>query len=104
MADRLGRRGLFLVGCVGAAALLFGGIAYVATNLFSGAAGPPRFVTSAPAHVRAAYDYAVGHPEVLSQVTCFCGCMDGDHKSNLDCFIDGVTPKGEVRYDPMGSA
>jgi len=39
---------------------------------------------------RAAYAAAKEIPEVLSQLPCFCGCMDGNmkHKSNLYCFAD----------------
>jgi hypothetical protein len=38
---------------------------------------------------RAAYQVAKDIPEILSQLPCFCGCMDGmGHKSNLYCFAD----------------
>jgi hypothetical protein len=38
---------------------------------------------------RAAYQAAKEIPEVLSQLPCFCGCMDSlKHKSNLYCFAD----------------
>src|SRR5262245_14461728 len=39
----------------------------------------------------AAYVAAKEIPEVLNQLPCFCGCMDGNgigHKSNLYCFAD----------------
>jgi len=38
---------------------------------------------------RAAYQVAKDIPEILSQLPCYCGCMDGlGHKSNLYCFSD----------------
>ena len=38
---------------------------------------------------RAAYQVAKDIPEILSELPCFCGCMDGlGHKSNLYCFAD----------------
>jgi hypothetical protein len=38
---------------------------------------------------RAAYQAAKDIPEILAQLPCFCGCMEGlGHKSNLYCFAD----------------
>ena len=37
--------------------------------------------------VRAAYQFAAEHPEVLSYVPCFCGCERGGHRGNDDCFV-----------------
>jgi hypothetical protein len=39
--------------------------------------------------VREAYQAAADIPEVLSQVECYCGCMqEKGHTSNLFCFKD----------------
>ncbi len=38
--------------------------------------------------VREAYMFAMEHPEILSQIPCFCGCVNLAHKNNLDCFLD----------------
>ena len=40
--------------------------------------------------VRAAYQFAAEHPEVLSYVPCFCGCERGGHRGNDDCFVQGA--------------
>ena len=64
----------------------------------------PEFVLTAPAPVREAYAYALGHPEVLQYIPCYCGCGNKGHTSNQDCFIDQRLPAGRVVYDPMGSA
>ncbi len=61
------------------------------------------FVLESPPPVQEAYVYAVQHPEVLRHLPCYCGCVNLGHASNLDCFVDGRSPKGEVVYDTMGS-
>jgi hypothetical protein len=37
--------------------------------------------------MRATYEFAARHPEVMHYVPCFCGCERGGHKDNHDCFI-----------------
>ena len=49
-----------------------------------------------PDVVRAVYEFAARHPEVLEYVPCFCGCERGGHNSNEDCFIAGRDAKGRV--------
>ncbi len=39
--------------------------------------------------VKAAYEFAARHPEVISYMPCFCGCERGGHTSNESCFIAG---------------
>ena len=46
--------------------------------------------------VRATYEFAARHPEVLEYVPCFCGCERGGHKGNHDCFIAGRDANGRV--------
>src|SRR4051812_22452377 len=41
----------------------------------------------APEVIRAAYQFAADHPEVLSYVPCFCGCQRNGHRGNEDCFV-----------------
>ncbi len=39
--------------------------------------------------VRASYQAARDVPEVLEQMSCYCGCFaSSGHRSNLDCFND----------------
>lgn len=40
-----------------------------------------------PEMVRAAYEFAARHPEVLRYIPCFCGCERGGHRGNEDCFV-----------------
>jgi hypothetical protein len=53
---------------------------------------PPR----PPEVVAAAYQFAAEHPEVLAYVPCFCGCENGGHRGNEDCFVKRRDPKGDV--------
>lgn len=53
---------------------------------------PPR-----PAEVvTAAFQFAAEHPEVLSYVPCFCGCEQGGHRGNHDCFVRSRASNGDV--------
>jgi hypothetical protein len=53
---------------------------------------PPR----PPEVVAAAFHFAAEHPEVLSYVPCFCGCQQGGHKGNHDCFVKSRAANGDV--------
>jgi hypothetical protein len=53
---------------------------------------PPR----PPEVVAAAFQFAAEHPEVLSYVPCFCGCQQGGHKGNHDCFVRSRATNGDV--------
>jgi hypothetical protein len=46
--------------------------------------------------VRASYEFAARHPEVLEYVPCFCGCERGGHRGNHDCFVAGRDADGNV--------
>ena len=73
---------------------------YVATDLPLLPAGAP----SAPrplSVVKAAYEFAGRHPEVIGYVPCFCGCERGGHKSNESCFVAGRR-NGTITWDNHG--
>jgi len=53
---------------------------------------PPR----PPDVVTAAFMFAAEHPEVTSYVPCFCGCQQGGHKGNHDCFVRSRAANGDV--------
>jgi hypothetical protein len=56
-----------------------------------------------PEVVRAVYEFAARHPEVLNYVPCFCGCDRGGHRGNHDCFVSGRSDKGQVTsWEPHG--
>jgi hypothetical protein len=53
--------------------------------------------------VRATYDFAAQHPEVLQFVPCFCGCGSQGHKANESCFVARRDAKGNVlEWDTHG--
>jgi Protein of unknown function with PCYCGC motif len=63
--------------------------------------GPP----ARPAEVvKAVYEFAAEHPEVLGYVPCYCGCeREAGHRGNDDCFVAERNSKGDVtRWDPHG--
>jgi len=53
---------------------------------------PPR----PPDVVTAAFVFAAEHPEVTSYIPCFCGCQQGGHKGNHDCFVRSRAANGDV--------
>jgi len=57
-----------------------------------GVAAAPRSVET----VRAVFEFAAGHPEVLSYVPCFCGCESAGHRNNEHCFVGARDGQGKV--------
>ena len=53
--------------------------------------------------VRATYDFAAQHPEILKYVPCYCGCGSQGHKANESCFVARRDAKGNVlEWDTHG--
>jgi hypothetical protein len=53
--------------------------------------------------VRATYDFAAQHPEILKYVPCYCGCGSQGHKANESCFVARRDTKGNVlEWDTHG--
>ena len=53
--------------------------------------------------VRATYDFAAQHPEILKYVPCYCGCGADGHAANESCFIARRDAKGNVlEWDTHG--
>jgi hypothetical protein len=53
--------------------------------------------------VRATYDFAAQHPEILNYVPCYCGCGSQGHKANEACFVARRDAKGNVlEWDTHG--
>ncbi len=53
--------------------------------------------------VRATYDFAAQHPEILKYVPCYCGCGSQGHKANESCFVARRDAKGNVlEWDEHG--
>ena len=60
---------------------------------------PPRPMET----VRAVYQFAAEHPEVLGYVPCFCGCEREGHRGNDDCFVKARNSAGDVtEWEPHG--
>lgn len=56
-----------------------------------------------PDVVRAVYEFAARHPEVLAYVPCFCGCEHAGHRGNDDCFVRARDAAGQVTWDSHGA-
>jgi len=53
--------------------------------------------------VRATYDFAAQHPEILKYVPCYCGCGADGHSANESCFVARRDAKGNVlEWDTHG--
>ena len=62
-----------------------------------------RFAAARPAPLlRAAYEFAGRHPEVLRYMPCFCGCERNGHGNNEDCFVTRREASGKPQWNPHG--
>ena len=53
--------------------------------------------------VRATYDFAAQHPEILNYVPCYCGCGSQGHMANENCFVSRRDARGNVlEWDTHG--
>ena len=53
--------------------------------------------------VKATYDFAAQHPEVLKYVPCYCGCGSQGHSANESCFVARRDARGNVlEWDTHG--
>ena len=53
--------------------------------------------------ITAAYQFTAEHPEISSYIPCFCGCQQGGHKGNTDCFVRSRAASGDViEWDEHG--
>ncbi len=62
-------------------------------------AGMPAEVRAAPVTVQQAYQFNAANPDIMSHIPCYCGCGAMGHKSNYDCYVDGVNEDGTIKYD-----
>jgi hypothetical protein len=64
----------------------------------------PGFTPARPIdQVRAVYEFAALHPEILKWVPCFCGCEADGHTDNDTCFVKRRDAKGNVvEWEPHG--
>lgn len=59
----------------------------------------PAEVQSAPVAVQQAYQFAVANPDVMQHIPCYCGCGRIGHKSNYDCYVQGVDSNNHITFD-----
>jgi hypothetical protein len=53
--------------------------------------------------VKAVYEFAARRPDVLHYVPCFCGCEQGGHVGNDDCFVKTRNAAGKpTSWEPHG--
>ncbi|AGK53441.1 PCYCGC motif-containing (lipo)protein [Bacillus sp. 1NLA3E] len=63
----------------------------------------PDYVTSSSDIIKQTYIMAAEYPKVLASVPCYCGCTGDGHKSNLDCFVSGISKDNQVtEWDQHG--
>jgi hypothetical protein len=61
----------------------------------------PEQFNELPRETQAMYRYAIGNRALLQYIPCFCGCVNGGHTSNFDCYVRAVLPDGRVQLDTM---
>lgn len=61
----------------------------------------PDYVTDAAPEVRSLYEFQLTNGELMRYMPCFCGCNDGGHFNNRDCYIRAVNPDGSAVFDSM---
>ena len=61
----------------------------------------PEELLQLSAETQALYRYAAANHDVLQYIPCFCGCVNGGHTSNFDCYVREVYPDGRIRIDTM---
>jgi hypothetical protein len=64
-----------------------------------GMEGMPAEVQAAPRVVQDAYVFAAAHPDVMTQIPCYCGCGAVGHTSNYACYVSDVDAAGTITYD-----
>jgi hypothetical protein len=52
--------------------------------------------------IRAAYEFAARHPEVLKHMPCYCGCERNGHGNNQDCFVTRRDADRRPEWNPHG--
>jgi hypothetical protein len=59
----------------------------------------PEEIKNSAASVRESYSFAVGNPEILKRLPCYCGCGGMGHQSLYACYVESVEPAGNIQYD-----
>lgn len=59
----------------------------------------PAFAQKSEPRVQEAYRFAIANPDIMTQIPCYCGCVNMGHKHVRDCFIKNVKPDGSLEFD-----
>jgi hypothetical protein len=59
----------------------------------------PAEVQNAPVKVQQAYQFAIANPQIMQQVSCYCGCGKMGHTSNYSCYAKGQAADGKINFD-----
>jgi hypothetical protein len=103
-AERLGRRRALQLGIgtlLAACAPARPGDALVPLYAYPGRNEWPSEFMELPAETQAMYRYEVANESILQWFPCYCGCVEGGHRSNFDCYVRDVRFDGRVRLDTM---
>lgn len=63
----------------------------------------PAYVFTASASTQEAYRFALERPSVVDGMPCYCGCVEMDHRSNLDCFLKPRATGGPIAFEQHAS-
>lgn len=59
----------------------------------------PELVQKAVPRTVLAYRLASKQETLLRAIPCYCGCVAIGHRDNYECYVSGVEPDGQLRYD-----
>jgi hypothetical protein len=70
-----------------------------ASTVLAPLASMPQEVQDAPVPVQEAYRFAIAHPDLMTQIPCYCGCGSMGHTSNYACYASGTDEAGNILFD-----
>lgn len=59
----------------------------------------PEVVMLQSERVQEAYRFAAAHPDDLTTVPCYCGCVGIGHRDNRDCYLKPESKPGALIFD-----
>jgi hypothetical protein len=70
-----------------------------ANHLMASTDDMPDEIKNAPVRVKSAYSFAVGSPQILKKLPCYCGCGGMGHNSLYACYVSSVESNGKINFD-----
>lgn len=59
----------------------------------------PEVVLMQDEHVQEAYRFAAAHPDDLTTIPCYCGCVGLGHRNNLECYLTPESTPDALVFD-----